>query len=75
MGIFRRTCSHGVGWRAFSVPTCVRTGKSVAFKDSIRAHVLINGSIEAALGIALLNSRTRQAALAYASLLHTQGSY
>ena len=36
----------------------------LAFKDNIRAHVLINGSIEAALGLALLNSRTRRAALA-----------
>jgi len=75
MGIFRRTCSHGVGWRALSVPTCVRTGNRLAFQDGIRAHVLINGSIEAALGLALLNSHTRQAALANASLLHTQGSY
>ena len=53
----------------------------LAFKDNIRAHVLINGSIEAALGLALLNSRTRRAALAAtlayltyfnASLLHAQ---
>jgi hypothetical protein len=36
----------------------------MAFKDSIRAHVLINGSIEAGLGLALLNSLTRRAALA-----------
>jgi uncharacterized membrane protein len=36
----------------------------LAFKDNIRAHVLINGSIEAALGLALLNARTRPAALA-----------
>jgi hypothetical protein len=36
----------------------------MAFKDSIRAHVLINGSIEAGLGLALLNSRTHRAALA-----------
>ena len=52
----------------------------MAFKTT-RAHMLINGSIEAALGLALLNSRTRQAALAAtlayltyfnASLLHTQ---
>lgn len=53
----------------------------LAFKDNVRAHVLINGSIEAGLGLALLNARTRQAALAAtlayltyfsASLLHTQ---
>ena len=53
----------------------------LAFKDNIRAHVLVNGSIEAALGLARLNSRTRQAALAAtlayltyfdASLLHRQ---
>lgn len=53
----------------------------LAFKDNIRAHVFIIGSIEAALGLALLNSRTRRAALpatlAYltdfnASLVHTQ---
>ncbi|WP_231971053.1 hypothetical protein [Mycobacterium sp. E3198] len=36
----------------------------MAFKDRIRAHVLINGSIEAALGFALLNSRIRRAAVA-----------
>jgi hypothetical protein len=36
----------------------------MAFKDSIRAHVLINGSIEAGLGLALLTSLTRRAALA-----------
>jgi uncharacterized membrane protein len=36
----------------------------LAFKDHIRAHVLLNGSIEAALGLALLNRRTRRAALA-----------
>ena len=36
----------------------------LAFQDNIRAHVLINGSIEAALGLALLNSRTRRAAFA-----------
>ena len=53
----------------------------LAFKDNIRAHVLINGSIEAALGLALLNSRTRRVALATthayltyfnASVLYTQ---
>jgi len=36
----------------------------MAFKNRIRAHVLINGSIEAGLGLALLHSRTRRAALA-----------
>jgi uncharacterized membrane protein len=36
----------------------------MAFKDNIRAHVLINGSIEAGLGVALLNSRTRRIAVA-----------
>jgi len=53
----------------------------MAFKNRIRAHVLINGSIEAGLGLALLHSRTRRAALtataAYltyfnAHLLHRQ---
>ena len=81
MGIVRRTCSHGVRCCALSVPICVRTGKSVGLKDNIRAHVLVNGSIEAALGLALLNSRTRRPALATtlayltyfnASLLHRQ---
>ena len=81
MGIVRRACPHGVRRCALSVPICVRTGESVAFKDNIRAHVLINGSIEAALGLALLNSRTRRPALAAtlayltyfnASLLHRQ---
>ncbi|MFG1929224.1 hypothetical protein ACGFK1_01010 [Mycobacterium sp. NPDC048908] len=62
-------------------PAAFEPVNRLAFKDNIRAHVLINGSIEAALGIALLNSRTRQAALAAtlayltyfnASLLYTQ---
>lgn len=46
---------------------CPRAFESVnrmAFKDRIRAHVLINGSIEAGLGLALLNTRTRRTALA-----------
>ena len=44
---------------------CPRAFESVnrmAFKDRIRAHVLINGSIETGLGLALLSSRTRPAA-------------
>ena len=62
-------------------PPAFEPANRLAFKDNIRAHVLINGSIEAALGLALLNSRTRRAALAAtlayltyfnASLLHTQ---
>lgn len=53
----------------------------MAFENRIRAHVLINGGIEAALGLALLDSRTRRTAaiatavyLTYfnASLLHRQ---
>jgi uncharacterized membrane protein len=36
----------------------------MAFKDRVRTHVLINGSIEAGLGIALLSPRTRRAAMA-----------
>ena len=34
----------------------------MAFANRIRAHVLVNGSIEAGLGLALLNPRTRSAA-------------
>jgi uncharacterized membrane protein len=34
----------------------------MAFNDNIRTHVLVNGSTEAALGLALLGSRTRRAA-------------
>ena len=77
MGIVRRTCSHSVRRRAPAFEPVNR----LAFKNNIRSHVLINGSIEAALGLALLNSRTRQAALAAtlayltyfnASLLHAQ---
>ena len=33
MGIVRRACPHGVRRRALSVPTCVRTGKSVGFQE------------------------------------------
>jgi uncharacterized membrane protein len=36
----------------------------LAFKDSIRTHVIINGTIEAALGLAILKPRTRRAAYA-----------
>jgi uncharacterized membrane protein len=36
----------------------------MAFADHIRAHVLVNGAIETGLGVALLNTRTRRAALA-----------
>jgi uncharacterized membrane protein len=36
----------------------------LAFKDRIRAHVVVNGAIEAALGLALLDPRTRRAATA-----------
>lgn len=46
---------------------CPRAFESVnrlAFKDNIRAHVLINSSIETGLGIAVVSSRTRRAALA-----------
>ena len=62
-------------------PPAFEAVNRLAFKDNIRAHVLINGSIEAALGLALLNSRTRRPALAAtlayltyfnASLLHRQ---
>ncbi len=44
-------------------PHAFETVNRMAFKRHIRAHVLINGSIEAGLGLALLNSRTRRAAV------------
>ena len=62
-------------------PRAFESVNRMAFEDRIRAHVLINGSIEAGLGLALLNPRTRRAALAAtvayltyfnASLLHRQ---
>ena len=62
-------------------PSAFEPVNRLAFKNNIRAHVLVNGSIEAALGLALLNSRTRRPALAAtlayltyfnASLLHRQ---
>ncbi|OBK37782.1 hypothetical protein A5658_03885 [Mycobacterium sp. 1245111.1] len=52
-----------------------------AFKDSIHTHVIINGIIETALGLAVLNPLTRRVAYAAtgayltyftASLLHRQ---
>lgn len=46
---------------------CPRAFESVnrmAFKNRIRAHVLINGTIEAGLGLAPLHSGSRRAALA-----------
>ena len=36
----------------------------LAFKDSIRTHIVVNGTIEAALGLAVVNPRTRRAAYA-----------
>jgi hypothetical protein len=45
-------------------PQAFESVNRLAFKGHIRAHVLINGSIEAALGFALFNSRTRRAATA-----------
>ena len=45
-------------------PSAFDSVNRMAFKDHTRAHVLINGSIEAALGLALLNSRTRRAGVA-----------
>jgi uncharacterized membrane protein len=45
-------------------PRAFETVNRMAFKGHIRAHVLINGSIEAGLGLALLNLRTRRAAVA-----------
>ena len=44
-------------------PPAFESVNRMAFKDHIRAHVLINGGIEAGLGSALLNSRTRRAAV------------
>jgi uncharacterized membrane protein len=35
----------------------------MAFADHIRGHVLINGGIEAGLGLSLLNTRVRRAAV------------
>ena len=45
-------------------PRAFETVNQMAFKDHVRTHVLINGSIEAGLGFALLNSRTRRVAVA-----------
>jgi uncharacterized membrane protein len=45
-------------------PSAFESVNRMAFKDSIRAHVLINGSIEAGLGLAVLSRRTRRAVLA-----------
>lgn len=45
-------------------PSAFESVNRMAFKDRIRTHVLINGSIEAGLGFALLSSRTRRAAMA-----------
>jgi uncharacterized membrane protein len=45
-------------------PSAFESVNRMAFKSRIRAHVLINGSIEAGLGLAMINSRTRRAAIA-----------
>jgi uncharacterized membrane protein len=45
-------------------PSAFESINRMAFKDRVRTHVLINGSIEAGLGIALLSSRSRRAAIA-----------
>jgi uncharacterized membrane protein len=52
-------------------PGAFESVNRMAFKDNIRAHVLINGSIETGLGVALLNSRTRRIALAVTALYLT----
>lgn len=43
-------------------PRAFESVNRMAFINHIRAHVLINGSIETGLGLALLNTRTRRAA-------------
>ncbi|MUL77896.1 hypothetical protein [Mycolicibacterium sp. CBMA 226] len=43
-------------------PRAFESVNRMAFADHIRGHVLINGSIEAGLGLSLLNTRTRRAA-------------
>ena len=62
-------------------PRAFESVNRLAFKDRIRAHVLINGGIEIGLGLALLNPRTRRAAMAttvtyltyfHVSVLHRQ---
>jgi hypothetical protein len=50
-----------LGYRSPSVPNCVRIGESDGLQNHIRAHMLINGSIEAGLGLALLNAHIRRA--------------
>jgi len=54
----------GSGLAHLLLPRAFEPVNRMAFKDNIRAHVLINGSIEAGLGLALLDSRTRRIALA-----------
>lgn len=62
-------------------PRAFESVNRMAFADHIRRHVLINGTVEAGLGLLLLKARTRRAAvvatvgyLTYfnASLLHRQ---
>ena len=53
------------------LPQAFEPVNRMAFKDNIRAHVLINGSIEAGLGLALLDSRTRRIALAVTAVYLT----
>lgn len=43
----------------------------LAFEDNIRTHVLVNGSIETGLGLALLAPRTRRATYAAAAIYLT----
>ncbi len=45
-------------------PRVFESVNRLAFKDRIRAHVVVNGTIEAALGLALINPPTRRAAVA-----------
>jgi uncharacterized membrane protein len=45
-------------------PRAFETVNQMAFKEHVRTHVLINGSVEAGLGFALLSSRIRPAAVA-----------
>jgi hypothetical protein len=45
-------------------PSAFESVNRMAFEEGVRAHVLLNGSIEAGLGLAVLNCGTRRAALA-----------
>jgi uncharacterized membrane protein len=53
----------GIGLAHYAKPEAFESLTRMAFHDDVRQHTLINGGIEAALGVALANRPTRRIAV------------